>query len=151
MEEEFNNPQYIQSSLNRPGETTQAAMVVIDHNTGFVVGCVGGLGEKTVSRGLNRATQSTRQTGSSMKPIAVVAPAMQERKITAASIYGDVRTTFTLKTGELYNPKNYNYYRGNITVRQALETSQNIPFIKTKIIKNFFFINLAPFFVQVFA
>lgn len=130
MEQDFNDQKYIQASWNRPGETTQAAMVVIDHNTGFVVGCVGGLGEKTVSRGLNRATQSTRQTGSSMKPIAVVAPAMQERKITAASIYGDVRTTFTLKNGEKYTPKNYNYYRGNITVRQALETSQNIPFIK---------------------
>ena len=130
LEQDFNDTRYMQPSLNREGETTQAAMVVIDHTNGFVVGCVGGLGEKTVSRGLNRATQSPRQTGSSMKPIAVVAPAMQERIITAASIYGDVRTTFTLKTGELYRPKNYNYYRGNITVRQALETSQNIPFIK---------------------
>ena len=130
LEQDFNNPQYIQASWIREGETTQAAMVVIDHTNGFVVGCVGGLGEKTVSRGLNRATQSTRQTGSSMKPIAVVAPAMQERIITAASIYSDVRTTFTLKTGESYTPKNYNYYRGNITVRQALETSQNIPFVK---------------------
>lgn len=130
MEEEFKNPQYIQASWNREGETTQSAMVVIDHTTGFVIGCVGGLGEKTVSRGLNRATQSTRQTGSSMKPIAAVAPAMQERIITASSIYSDVRTTFTLKTGEKYTPKNYNYYRGNINIRQALETSQNIPFIK---------------------
>ncbi len=130
LEQDFNNPQYIQASWIREGETTQAAMVVIDHTNGFVIGCVGGLGEKTVSRGLNRATQSTRQTGSSMKPIAVVAPAMQERIITAASIYSDVRTTFTLKTGESYTPKNYNYYRGNITVRQALETSQNIPFVK---------------------
>ena len=130
LEQDFNNPQYIQASWIREGETTQAAMVVIDHTNGFVVGCVGGLGEKTVSRGLNRATQSTRQTGSSMKPIAVVAPAMQERIITAASIYSDMRTTFTLKTGESYTPKNYNYYRGNITVRQALETSQNIPFVK---------------------
>ena len=130
LEQDFNNPQFMQPSLNREGETTQAAMVVIDHANGFVVGCVGGLGEKTVSRGLNRATQSPRQTGSSMKPIAVVGPAMQERIITAASIYSDVRTTFTLKTGESYTPKNYNYYRGKITVRQALETSQNIPFVK---------------------
>lgn len=130
MEEKFNNPSYIKASKLREGETTQAAMVVIDHTTGYVVGCVGGLGEKTVSRGLNRATQSTRQTGSSMKPIAVVGPAMQERIITASSIYSDTRATFKLKTGEDYTPKNYNYYRGNITVRQALETSQNIPFVR---------------------
>ena len=130
MEQKFNNTEYMKPSKNREGETTQAAMVVIDHTTGYVIGCVGGLGEKTVSRGFNRATQSTRQTGSSMKPIAVVGPAMQERIITASSIYSDTKTTFTLKTGELYEPKNYNYYRGNITVRQSLETSQNIPFVR---------------------
>ena len=130
MEEKFKNPEYMKPSKNREGETTQAAMVVIDHTTGYVIGCVGGLGEKTVSRGFNRATQSTRQTGSSIKPISVVGPAMQERIITASSIYSDTQTTFTLKTGKTYTPKNYNYYRGNITVRQALETSQNIPFVK---------------------
>ena len=130
MEEEFKNPLYAIASKEYPETTTQAAMVIIDHKTGYVVGCVGGLGEKNVSRGLNRATQSTRQTGSSMKPISVVAPALQEKIITAASIYNDSKTTFKLKTGEDYSPKNYNYYRGNITVRQALETSQNIPFVK---------------------
>ena len=50
------------------GATSQAAMVVIDNETGYVVGVEGGLGEKTESRGLNRATQSVRQTGSSIKP-----------------------------------------------------------------------------------
>ena len=130
MEEEFKNPQYLITSKQNPGITSQAAMVVLDHKTGYVLGCVGGFGEKNVSRGFNRATQSTRQTGSSMKPISVVAPAMQEKIITAATIVNDSKTTFTLKTGETYTPKNYNYYRGNITVRQALETSQNIPFIK---------------------
>lgn len=130
MEDEFKNTLYVIPSNIYPETTTQAAMVIIDHKTGYVVGCVGGLGEKNVSRGLNRATQSTRQTGSSMKPISVVAPALQEKIITAASIYNDSKSTFKLKTGEEYSPKNYNYYRGNITVRQALETSQNIPFVK---------------------
>lgn len=130
MENEFNNSTYSIPSKLYPDTSTQAAMVIIDHKTGYVVGCVGGLGEKNVSRGLNRATQSTRQTGSSMKPLSVVAPALQEKIITAASIYNDSKTTFKLKTGEDYTPKNYNYYRGNISVRQALETSQNIPFVK---------------------
>ena len=130
MEEEVKNSVYVLPSNIRQGEIAQTAMVVIDHKNGFVLGCIGGIGEKTVSMGLNRATQSTRQTGSSMKPVSVVAPALQEKVITAASIYNDSKATFTLKTGEKYNPKNYNYYRGNITVRQALETSQNIPFIR---------------------
>ena len=130
MEEEFKDGKYILPSQQREGETTQAAMVVIDHKNGFVLGCVGGLGEKTVSRGLNRATQSPRQTGSSMKPLSVIGPAMQEGIITPASIYNDSRTTFTLKNGKKYTPKNAGSYRGNITVRQAVETSQNIPFVK---------------------
>lgn len=130
LETEFKKKEYILKSKNKKGETSQAAMVIIDHTNGFVVGCVGGLGEKTTYRGLNRATQSTRQTGSAMKPIAVLAPAMQEGLITPDSVYTDVRTTFKLNNGELYTPKNYNYYRGWITVRQALETSQNIPFVK---------------------
>lgn len=130
LETEFKKKEYILKSKNKKGETAQAAMVIIDHTNGFVVGCVGGLGEKTTYRGLNRATQSTRQTGSAMKPIAVLAPAMQEGLITPDSVYTDVRTTFKLNNGELYTPKNYNYYRGWITVRQALETSQNIPFVK---------------------
>lgn len=130
MEEEFKDSKYILPSQKREGETTQAAMVVIDHKNGFVLGCVGGLGEKTVSRGLNRATQSPRQTGSAMKPLSVIGPAMQEGIITPATIYNDSRTTFTLKNGTKYTPKNAGSYRGNITVRQAVETSQNIPFVK---------------------
>ena len=69
MEEEFKNPIYVLPSKMRDGEIAQAAMVVIDHKTGFVLGCVGGLGEKNVSRGLNRATQSTRQRTSGTPPI----------------------------------------------------------------------------------
>lgn len=73
VETEFNKSQYRISS-NQGGEPAQAAMVIIDHSTGQVLACSGGLGEKTIARGLNRATQSTRQTGSAIKPLAVVLP-----------------------------------------------------------------------------
>ena len=53
----------------------QAAAVVIDPKTGYVVGAVGQLGEKTTSRGLNRIF-AVRQTGSAIKPIADVLPAL---------------------------------------------------------------------------
>ena len=115
-------------SKNEDGSaaTSQAAMAVIDHTTGYVLGVAGGLGNKTESRGLNRATQSTRQTGSSMKPIADVAPGLEEGIITAATEYNDAETEFPGN----YKPKNYNYFRGIVTVRDAIETSQNIPFVK---------------------
>ena len=92
MEEEFAKDKYIvagrekdQTTGEKKNEHSQAAMVVIDYKTGNVVGTVGGLGSKTDSRGLNRATQSVRQTGSSIKPLAVVAPGLEEKVITAAT------------------------------------------------------------------
>lgn len=95
----------------------------------MLFGCVGGIGEKT-ARGFNRATQALRQTGSAGKPISVLAPAIDKKIITASSIYVDEATTFDDGTDEGYSPTDYNNYKGAITVRQAVESSQNIPFVK---------------------
>ncbi len=124
-ETEFNKRQYNIAS-REGGNPAQAAMVIIDHQTGQVVACVGGLGEKDTARGLNRATQSTRQTGSSIKPLAVLAPGIDKKKFTAATIYEDVEKTFEGN----YSPVNYDGYLGEITVRKAVESSQNIPFVE---------------------
>ena len=105
---------------------SQAATVVIDNETGYAVGLVGGLGEKVESRGLNRATQSPRQTGSSIKPIADVLPALEEGLVTASTMYNDCATDF----GANYKPKDEGAYRGVISLRSAITTSQNIPFVK---------------------
>ena len=127
LDEEAKSSNYTRKSKLYDGVNAQSATVVMDQKTGYVVGCLGGLGEKTESRGLNRATQTTRQTGSSFKPLSAVLPGLQEKILTASSKeFVDEPTTFPGN----YHPKNYNYYRGNITIRQALETSQNIPFIK---------------------
>ena len=124
-ETEFNKRQY-QIASREGGDSAQAAMVIIDHQTGQVVACVGGLGEKDTARGLNRAIQSTRQTGSSIKPLAVLAPGIDKKKFTAATIYADEETTFAGN----YKPVNYDGYLGDITVRRAVESSQNIPFVE---------------------
>ena len=108
------------------GDSSQAAMVVIDYKTGYVLGCVGGLGEKDKPRSLNRATQSIRQTGSAIKPIAVVGPAIQKKIITASSIYDDTEKDFPGG----YHPVDYSKALGKITVRRAIESSQNIPFVE---------------------
>ncbi len=111
-------------------ETSQAAMVIIDHKTGQVIGCVGNLGEKKEARGFNRATQAIRQTGSSSKPLAVLIPALDKKLITPVSQYRDELTMFIDYNNEEYEPINYNDYLGEITVRRAVESSQNIPFVK---------------------
>ena len=126
IEEEFNKSKYRVRSEKNEKTSSQAAMVVIDHKTGQVMGCAGGLGEKKTSRGFNRATQALRQTGSAIKPIAVLGPALEEKIITPLTVYDDTRTTFS--TG--YNPIDCEKELGNITVRRAVESSQNIPFVK---------------------
>jgi len=128
MNEEFAKKSYILKSQNS-SDTSQAAMVIIDQSTGYVVGCTGGLGEKNMNRSFNRATQSVRQTGSAIKPIAVLAPAIQNKIITCCDIYSDKEITFNDGSDEGYTPTNYNTYLGNITIRQAVESSQNIPFV----------------------
>jgi penicillin-binding protein 1A len=105
----------------------QASMIVTDPFTGEVKGIVGGLGKKTDSRGLNRATQTKRQPGSSIKPLSVYAPAFEENKITASSILKDEPVTI----GN-WSPKNsYSGFKGDLSVRNALAISSNITAVKT--------------------
>lgn len=130
LENEFSQEKYKLPATNEKNESSQAAMVVIDQSTGYVLGMTGGLGKKEVSRGFNRGTQAYRQTGSSIKPLSVLAPALSEHLITASSRFLDEETTFDDNSKEGYTPTNYKTYRGNISIRQALESSQNIPFVK---------------------
>ena len=133
MEEEFLDDNYIfegretneDGSLLNEGHT-QAAMVIIDFTNGQVVGCMGGLGEDSDATGFNRATMSTKQPGSSIKPIGVVAPALENEVIMASSVYDDSATVF--RGG--YNPHNSDGYSGLLTVRHAIEVSSNIVNIK---------------------
>lgn len=130
MEKEFNKKRYLLDSKNDENATSQAAMVIIDNETGYVVGCVGGLGEKETSRGFNRATQAKRQTGSAIKPIAILVPGIDKKIFTASTTFVDEETDFNDGSDEPYHPTNYDGYLGEITVRRAVESSQNIPFVK---------------------
>lgn len=125
-ETEFEKSKYSRPSKNAGANSSQAAMVIIDHKTGYVVGCTGGLGKKTKARSLNRATQSVRQTGSSIKPLSILVPAIDKKIITGASIYDDTERDFA----QGYHPTDYNPSLGKITVRRAVESSQNIPFVE---------------------
>lgn len=60
-----------------PDETVQGAMVVMNYE-GRVLGLVGGTGEYSGSLELNRAFQSRRQPGSSIKPLSIYAPAFEK-------------------------------------------------------------------------
>lgn len=123
MENVYHDDDYIISGKEAHA---QSAMVVIDHKTGRVVGCMGGLGTDVNSHGLNRAVQSTRQPGSSIKPIASIAPGLESGVINAATVYYDLPSTFGS-----YPPKNAgNSYQGLCTVRKAIEVSANVVEVK---------------------
>lgn len=102
---------------------TQGAIVIMDQKKGYVVGCMGGLGDDVTSYGLNRATQAKRQPGSSIKPIAAIAPALESGIINAATIYDESNTFFGT-----YNPTNHG--DGLITVRKAVTVSANTTEVK---------------------
>ncbi len=123
IDEEMKKEKYQKASKKNPGTHSQAAIVVIDHTTGKVVGVGGQLGEKTTNGDLNRGTQTKRQVGSAMKPLSVIAPAVNEGIISPASVYKDEKTTFPGN----YTPENYYHsFHGPQTVREAITISGNI-------------------------
>ena len=131
LEEEYKKSKYIRKGNKKNADGTllnehsQSGMAIVDYKTGNVVAVAGGLGEKTEA-GWNRATQMQKQTGSSIKPLAVVAPGLEEKIITAATIYDDNSTRF----GKNYEPKNESGFKGLINIRSFIRTSQNIPAVK---------------------
>lgn len=107
----------------------QSAMVVIDHKTGYVIASVGVLGEKT-PWGTNRVVATGHQPGSSIKPLAVIAPSLEEKKITAGSVADDTPVSYGS-----YKPHNdTGGYYGLMNIRYILRVSRNIP--EVKLMKN---------------
>lgn len=108
----------------------QTALTIIDQTTGEVKALVGGRGEKTANKTLNRATDTPRQPGSTFKIIAAYAPALDAGGLTLATVQDDAPYTYT--TGEGVSVNNYdNRYRGFTTLREAIIDSINIVTVKT--------------------
>lgn len=126
LEETFKNTKLFPDSKEDANGVLQpeAAAVVIDHSTGEIKAVLGGRSEK-VRRGLNRATQSLRQPGSTIKPLSVYTPAL-DNGYTVGTVLDDAPVTF----GN-YSPNNYDRkFRGLVTVRTALQHSLNVIAVK---------------------
>lgn len=119
LEDYYTNPD---NFPQRDQETPpQSAMIVMDPYNGEIKGIVGGIGEKTQGRLLNRATQTYRQPGSSIKPIAVYAPALEKGVITPDTHMIDKPITIGS-----WSPKNdSNAYYGDVSMRTAIAKSLN--------------------------
>ncbi len=82
----------------------QSAMAVVRYD-GSLAGVVGGLGEKKESLGLNRATQSARPVGSTMKPLAAYALGIEYEIINYSSLVADTYVIPEQKWPVNYGPK----------------------------------------------
>ena len=97
-------------------KSLQAAMVIMDQSNGEVKAIVGGRGEKPGDSVFNRATQALRQQGSTMKPLAAYAPAIDTGLLMPGSIIIDEPVTYGG-----WSPKNWDgKYIGPTTVRQGI-------------------------------
>ena len=110
---------------NQKGESAQSALIIIDSKTGDILGVAGAVGEKKGNRLQNFATQTHRAPGSTIKPLTVYAPALEEGIINWASVYDDVPIKFDAN-GRSAWPKNAdNTYRGLTNIPYAVAHSTN--------------------------
>jgi penicillin-binding protein 1B len=118
------------SRIDRAG--AQAALVAIDPRTGDVLAMIGG--RDYGASQFNRATDARRQPGSAFKPFvalaALEAGADGRPAFTLASTIQDEPLSVSTARGD-WQPVNYDGgFRGDVTLRQALEQSLNVPFAR---------------------
>ena len=105
----------------------QASLTVIDQSTGEVKAIVGGRGDKTASKTLNRATDTTRQPGSTFKIVSTYAPALNEKGMTLATTFED--EPYEYPDGSPVNNATRSY-NGTTTIRTAIQNSINVVAVK---------------------
>ncbi len=110
---------------NKNGETAQSAIVLIDPETGDLLALAGGVGEKVGNRVQNFASGTLRSPGSTIKPLSVYAPALEEGIITWASVYDDVPTTFGESGKDPWPNNATRVYRGLTDISYAVAHSTN--------------------------
>ena len=107
----------------------QVSLVVQDQHTGYVVAMEGGRGAKLASRTLNRATDTTRQPGSTFKIVSTYAPALDSAGLTLATIMNDA--PFNYADGRPVANWYGESYRGLSSLRTGIAQSMNIVAVKT--------------------
>ena len=116
---------------NITNENLEIASVAMDPKTGKIMALIGG---KDYSKSqFNRATQSKRQVGSTMKPILYYAAL--ENGFTPSTTFNSTKTTFVFSEDKTYSPQNYGnqYPNKEISLAAALAYSDNIYAVKTNL------------------
>ena len=109
----------------------QVASVIVDPDTGKIEALTGGVNYETSQ--FNRATDSKRQVGSTMKPFLYYSAL--ENNLVSSSKFKSEYTTFNINNKQTYSPNNYNnkYANKDITMAAAIAFSDNIYAVKTNL------------------
>lgn len=109
----------------------QASVLIMDQYTGQVKALTGGRGPKVSSKSFNRATEATRQPGSCFKILSAYAPAIDSCGYSLATSIKDEEYHYSDGDHKKVNNWWGDYYKGNMTVRKAIEQSANVIAAKT--------------------
>lgn len=123
LEDVYVNRKSFPDIKSKDGELVQSAMTIMDYQ-GRVVAIVGEAGEKSGKLGLNRAANSYRQPGSTIKPLATYAPAIEMNIYNYSSKVKDYAIPIN---GKLW-PHNVDKTLGsgnNVTIEYAIQKSLN--------------------------
>jgi len=107
----------------------EVSVTMMNPNTGGIIALMGG---KNYNKSeYNRAIDSKRQVGSTMKPLLYYAAL--ENGFTSSTSFTSEETTFTFNQADAYSPKNYNNTYGHkaISMGTAIAYSENIYAVKT--------------------
>ena len=113
---------------NDNGKYPESACVVIDPYTNDVLAIVGGTGEKTGNLIFNRAISAKRPPGSTLKPLSVYAPGIEENIFNYSTVFDD--TPILNSNGNPWPKNSPDKYRGLIPLCFALEHSVNTVAVK---------------------
>lgn len=108
----------------------QASFVLMEQSTGKVRAIVGGRGEKTANRTLNRAASSKRQPGSTFKVLSTYLPALDTSGFTLANVMDDAPYKYP-GTNKRVKDWDSSGYKGLTSLRQGIVDSVNIVTVKT--------------------
>ena len=127
------NTQYVDQNTGETKTQTEPAQngaVMIENKTGRILGFVAG--RDFESNQVDHAFTTHRSPGSTIKPILVYAPAIENNLIYPASIVPDTKVSIPQGNGTYWQPTNYGNTITNqfLTVRYALFRSFNNPVIK---------------------
>ncbi|MBB1095455.1 PBP1A family penicillin-binding protein [Limosilactobacillus sp. BG-MG3-A] len=106
----------------------QAGVAVTDPHNGQIIAMLGGRHTGNVVYGLNRAVQSNRSSGSTAKPLMDYGPAIEYLQWPTFKSIADTRFVFPGTNTVLHDFDKK--YKGNMTMREALIQSRNVPAIR---------------------